>query len=56
MNEKNDTWIYREAEYESVAREIEDYFVNTLGTDGGTGGGNYPDSVYTYKKNSHTEP
>jgi len=31
--------------------------VNTLGTDGGTGGGDdSTSSVYAYKKNSHTDP
>lgn len=48
-------WIYREAENSDIAREIEDYFVNELGTDGDTGGGD--DStrfVYSYKKTSET--
>jgi len=57
VNEKTDAWIHREAESADIARSIEDYFVNTLGTDGGTGGGD--DStrfVYAYKKKSHTDP
>ncbi len=50
-------WIYREATSNEVARRIEKYFVEVLGTDGGSGGGDeYSDYVYAYKKNSHTEP
>ena len=56
VNQNGDAWIFRQAESESIAREIEDYFVNTLNTDGGTGGGDNPDSVYAYKKKSHTDP
>jgi len=36
---KGHWWIFRTASSSKVAREIEDYFVNTLGTDGGPGGG-----------------
>lgn len=56
VDEKKDAWIIRQAESESIAREIEDYFVNTLKTDGERGGGDNPDSVYAYKKKSHTDP
>ena len=57
VNEKTDVWIYRESESSDIARSIEDHFVNTLGTDGGTGGGDdSTNSVYSYKKNSHTDP
>jgi len=56
VNEKTDGWIFRHAESESAARQIEDYFVNTLGTDGGTGGGINPEYVYAYKKSSHSDP
>jgi hypothetical protein len=55
VDEKNGTWIYREAENSSSARDIEDYFVNTLKTDGGTGGGDYSSRyVYAYKKTFYT--
>jgi len=55
VDEKKGAWIYSEAENSSSAREIEDYFVNTLGTDGGTGGGDYSSRyVYAYKKTSYT--
>ena len=57
VKEKKDTWIYRTASSSQVAREVEDYFVNTLGTDGDTGGGdNNSDMVYAYKKAAHTNP
>lgn len=56
VNKDTDKWIRRLADSEKQAREIEDYFVNTLKTDGGTGGGINPTSVYAYRKNSHTDP
>ena len=55
VDEKNGAWIYQEAESSSAAREVEEYFVNTLGTDGGSGGGDYSTKhVYAYKKTSST--
>ena len=55
VDEKNGAWIYREAENSSSARDTEYYFVNTLKTDGGTGGGDYSSRyVYAYKKTSYT--
>lgn len=57
VKEKGDWWIYRQASSSKVAREIEDHFVNSLGTDGGTGGGDLTaDIVYAYKKASRTDP
>lgn len=54
---ENAWWIFREASSASVAREIEDYFINTLGTDGAPGGGSDKSSqVYAYKKTSITNP
>ncbi len=52
-----DAWIYRQANNVEVARKIEKYFVEILGTDGGTGGGD-EDAVYVYayKKKRHTIP
>jgi len=55
--EKTDRWIFRTASSSQIARSIEAYFVDTLGTDGGKGGGDEDArSVYAYKKNSHTTP
>ena len=55
--EKNAWWIIRQASSESVAREIESYFVNSLGTDGGTGGGDqFSNKIYAYKKTAQTNP
>lgn len=55
VSEKGGAWIYREAESSNAAREVEEYFINTLGTDGGSGGGDYSTkSVYAYKKTSTT--
>lgn len=55
VGERSGAWIYCEAEGSSAAREVEEYFINTLGTDGGSGGGDYSTkSVYAYKKISTT--
>jgi len=57
VRENGDWWIYSKASSSQVAREVEDYFVNTLGTDGGIGGGDQTsDVVYAYKKAAHTNP
>lgn len=57
VREQGDRWIYRTANSAQIAREIEDYFINTLGTDGGPGGGDYTaNMVYAYKKALHTRP
>jgi len=57
VSEKNSWWIFREATSSTVAREIESYFVNSLGTDGGTGGGDTSSKyVYAYKKPPSTNP
>lgn len=57
VKEKGDMWIYRTASSSQVARDVEDNFVNTLNTDGETGGGdNTSDMVYAYKKAAHTNP
>ncbi len=57
VKEKGDAWIHRQAESDDVARKIEDYFVNTLKTDGNPGGGDEKTVfVYAYKKQSHTDP
>jgi len=57
IREKDDWWIFRTANSSQAAREIEDYFVNTLGTDGGPGGGDEAaNQVYAYKKAPHTDP
>jgi hypothetical protein len=55
--EENSWWIFREASSSIIAREVENYFVNTLGTDGGSGGGDQSSIyVYAYKKTSSTNP
>jgi hypothetical protein len=55
--EKGAWWIYRQASSAGAARDIEDHFINKLGTDGGTGGGDKnSDFVYAYKKFRDTDP
>ena len=57
VKQKKDAWIYRKASSSQVARECEEYFVKTLGTDGGMGGGDDTcDMVYAYKKQLYTKP
>lgn len=54
VDETNDSWIFRTASSSSVAREIEQYFLNK-GARGGTGGGGVDSkAVYAYLINSHT--
>jgi hypothetical protein len=57
VKKKQDAWIYRKASSSQIAREIEEHFVNNLGTDGGGGGGDISSNVvYAYKKTSYTNP
>ena len=57
VDEKADLWIYRTASSFEVARRVERYFVDTLGTEGGPGGGDIDAKVvYGYRKRSHTNP
>jgi hypothetical protein len=57
VQEDGDWWIYRQAISGATARDVEEYFINTLKTDGGPGGGDQTaDYVYAYKKSSHTDP
>lgn len=57
VKEKGYGWIYCQAFSSDAARRVEDYFVNTLGTDGDVGGGDKDaDYVYAYKKRSYTNP
>ncbi|TET46774.1 hypothetical protein E3J62_03180 [candidate division TA06 bacterium] len=52
-----DPWIYAIANSSNAARDVEDFFVDNLGTDGGTGGGDETsDRVYAYKRAMHTRP
>ena len=52
-----DPWIYAIANSSNAARDVEDFFINELETDGGTGGGDETsDGVYAYKKATHTVP
>jgi len=56
VTEKNGWYIFRHAESSVIAREIEEYFIETVGTAGGQGGGDsLTKSVYAYKKTSNTE-
>jgi hypothetical protein len=57
VNEASDQWIFDIANSHDEAREIEDYFINALGIDGGAGGGDRSaNMVYAYKKNPYTNP
>lgn len=57
VREEGNPWIYRTANSSSIAREVEEYFVNVMGTDGGLGGGGEDTKmVYAYKKQIYTDP
>jgi len=57
VKEKNAWWIHSQASSTQIAREIEEYFVNILGTDGRPGGGDEDaNMVYAYKKENYTDP
>ncbi len=57
VRQRGDRWRFKQCTSSAVAREVEVYFVNTLGTDGGTGGGDAAtDKVYAYLKTSRTNP
>jgi len=54
-NAKNTRWIWDEATSASAAREIEEHFINILGTKGASGGGDEKSKfVYAYKITSTT--
>jgi len=57
VNKQTDVWIYDYAYTSDVARSVEKYFIETLGCDGGAGGGDdTTNAVYAYKKNHRTNP
>lgn len=57
VNSETDLWIFKDAFTSDAARRIEKYFIDQLGTDGGSGGGDGNTTyVYAYKKNLHTTP
>ncbi len=57
VDKDKDKWIYKTAKSSKEARELEIYFINSLNTDGGSGGGDKDaDKIYAYKKSSNTNP
>lgn len=56
VSKENGRWIYRTASSNSVAREIEQHFLDA-GMDGAPGGGDATSKiVYAYRKTSYTKP
>lgn len=54
---EGDWWIFCQATSSANARAVEKYFLESVGTDGGPGGGDdSADQVYAYKKARHTRP
>ena len=52
---QNYGWIFRECQNSQGARALEDYFIKTLGTKGGGGGGDLDSNyVYAYQITSYT--
>lgn len=55
VDKDNDYWIYRNAGDQTAARNVELFFIEQLGTDGGPGGGDHTTKfVYAYKKTPST--
>jgi len=56
VDKDNGNWCRREAYTSDDAREVEKYFLDECGTDGGPGGGNDDSNfVYAYKKTNYTK-
>jgi hypothetical protein len=56
VSKKSDTWIYRIATNNQIARDVEQYFLDK-GMDGAGGGGDLTaTTVYAYRKSSITDP
>ena len=54
VNEKSDIWIWRPADSDQIARDVEKHFLD-LGLDGGPGGGDEnTKQVYCFFQNEHT--
>jgi hypothetical protein len=50
-------WIDLNADTDSIAREVEEFFIKQVRTDGGPGGGDMAaNTVYAYKKTPSTRP
>jgi len=63
VDKEDSLWIYRQAASPAVAREVEDYFVNILGTEGATDAttgelrrDDTADIVYAFRTTPQTEP
>jgi hypothetical protein len=49
VSEQNDKWVYKDAGTDTVARQVEEYIINTHKTQGDTGGGDKSTTfVYAY--------
>jgi hypothetical protein len=48
-------WIYRTANSNNTAREIEEYFIKNRMDGGGSGGNENTKIVYAYKKTAYTK-
>jgi len=55
VDEENGQWIYCPYESSNVARAVEEFFINTLRTSGGVGGGDLTTRyVYAYRITGYT--
>lgn len=55
VDKENGYWIYKSAVTSTAARNVERFFIEALGTDGGGGGGDHTTRyVYAYKKTPST--
>jgi len=56
VDKENDKWIFIPTNSGQEAKEIRDYFINSMGIDSRPGGDNEAKMIYAYKKAPHTEP
>lgn len=55
VNYDLDAWIYQECIDSDTARLIESHFIESLGCDGGSGGGDYTTKhIYAFRKGPNT--
>jgi len=56
VDEKKGHWVFQRCADSVIARELERYFTNTLGANGGPGGGDHTTTyIYAYKITSSTK-
>lgn len=55
VNKSKNSWVFIQTD-EETAKNVGEYFVNYIGTDGKSNGAEHPNHVYIYKKTWRTKP